>query len=527
MTKRRIRLLAVAMLGLLVALAACSGDSDKTEQDIVMFFDNKKVDVRPPEEVFEFFGESRIAEYIPQEGEFLWDCTTNEECDSGFCVVTKQGGKCTTQCVEDCPSGWKCVEADTKPDLIYICVPRYTTLCDPCATNDDCKQPGVDTAFLDLCLEYPAGEGSFCGADCSQDAAGCPTGYACTTVTTPGGDFQQCMPESNVCECSFLAIQEAKSTTCENVSEFGNCAGNRACSAQGLAPCDALIPIEEMCDDIDNDCDGVIDEGCDDDGDGFCDSAQQTSGKPAICGNGGGDCNDADVDVYPGATEKCDKKDNDCNGTIDDGLCEDGNPCTDDLCDPEEGCSHPLNAAVCDDGSTCTVNDHCFEGACSGSPKVCDDGNSCTTDLCDPVSVQGCYFVNNSDGCDDDGNVCTIDVCENGACQHKLATDLPCDDGNPCTDGDMCKSGQCVKGGPKDCDDDDLCTSDVCDQVQGCINQVQIGTPCSFDVLGICSVSGTCGSNGCVPQPNCQCPNCALCVCCGFFQLCVDNIFPG
>ena len=526
MMKRRSPLLSVAMLGVFVVLGACSGDSGKTGgTGDVQFFEAKKEIARVPEEVFEFFGEGHIAEYVPEEGEFLWECTTNEECTSGFCVITKKGGRCTTQCVEDCPSGWKCVEADTKPDLIYICVPRYLTLCDPCTTNEDCKQPGVDTAFLDLCLEYPDGEGSFCGADCSQEADSCPPGYDCRTVTTPGGEFSQCMPTENVCECSFLAIQEAKSTACENVSEFGACAGIRSCAAGGLADCDAQMPIAERCDDIDNDCDGVIDNGFDDDSDGFCDAEMQTVGAPAACGNGGGDCNDADVDVFPGATEKCDKKDNDCNGTIDDGLCEDGNPCTDDLCDPAEGCSHPLNAAPCDDGNTCTVNDHCFEGTCSGSAKVCDDLNSCTTDLCDPVSVQGCYFVNNSDGCDDDGNPCSIDVCENGACQHKLATDLPCDDGDPCTDGDMCKSGQCVKGGPKNCDDDDLCTADSCDPVQGCVNQVQVGTPCTFEWL-ICDFPGTCGADGCMPKPDCPCPDCAICLCCGFVQICVDDFLP-
>jgi len=59
------------------------------------------------------------------------------------------------------------------------------------------------------------------------------------------------------------------------------------------------------CDGVDNDCDGVVDPGGheDSDGDGFtpCD----------------GDCDDRDPDVHKGAQEKCDGKDNNCNGKCD------------------------------------------------------------------------------------------------------------------------------------------------------------------------------------------------------------------
>lgn len=79
-------------------------------------------------------------------------------------------------------------------------------------------------------------------------------------------------------------------------------------------------------------------------------------------------CNEAADDCFDG------------NGTP---CVDDGNPCTDDYCDGEGGCVHVANAAPCDDGLACTSNDTCGNGFCMGDPPPeCDDGNPCTVDLC-------------------------------------------------------------------------------------------------------------------------------------------------
>lgn len=81
--------------------------------------------------------------------------------------------------------------------------------------------------------------------------------------------------------------------------------------------CEPGDPAAEVCNDLDDDCDGVIDNGCDDDGDGYCDASLAILGTPAICSAGGAlllDCDDDNIDRHPDQTELCDDAiDNDCD----------------------------------------------------------------------------------------------------------------------------------------------------------------------------------------------------------------------
>ena len=68
----------------------------------------------------------------------------------------------------------------------------------------------------------------------------------------------------------------------------------------------------EVCDAGDNDCDASVDEGFDADGDGVT-----ACGPDGIEDNADDDCDDSDINNYPGNAEACDGQDNDCNGLAD------------------------------------------------------------------------------------------------------------------------------------------------------------------------------------------------------------------
>jgi hypothetical protein len=67
-----------------------------------------------------------------------------------------------------------------------------------------------------------------------------------------------------------------------------------------------------------------------------------------------------------------------CRHTPRNNACDDGDPCTQDVCDPaagdpKTGCAHP---------------------------SICDDHRDCTTDLCDPKTQRCSHVENNRSGAD-------------------------------------------------------------------------------------------------------------------------------
>ena len=138
--------------------------------------------------------------------------------------------------------------------------------------------------------------------------------------------------------------------------------------------------VGELCDGIDNNCDGQVDEGvmltfyADADADGYGDPEAPVSAcaQPADTVPGATDCDDGDDTVYPGASEACDGVDNDCDSEVDEGL---GTTVYTDA--DGDGFGDPATATT-----TCAPGPDQVETATD-----CDDGdaevNPLATEVCD------------------------------------------------------------------------------------------------------------------------------------------------
>jgi hypothetical protein len=121
----------------------------------------------------------------------------------------------------------------------------------------------------------------------------------------------------------------------------------------------------EVCDEIDNDCDGETDEDVlitwylDEDGDGYGYSDTSTEACTAPSSDhvtDGGDCDDTDTDFNPGEPEGCDGSDYNCDGNIDNDFDEDSFPdesCGGTDCDDGDSSVYPDSSGDCALGEDC------------------------------------------------------------------------------------------------------------------------------------------------------------------------------
>jgi len=311
-------------------------------------------------------------------------CGTNQgECVAG--VQQCSGG--TLDCVGDVGGGSEiCNGLDDDCDGQFDEGITLSGNCGP--TSDD----GVCTFGVNTCV---GGSVQCVGAVLPALEQCDMTDHDCDGNTLNG--FNLATDPNNCTACGAVCAGFNAFWTCNNGCEVAACETDfhdvNAVAADGceFGPC--TFQGNEICNGIDDDCDGVTDEGVNLSPPPICDQDGECSGTVAVCDSMAGQfvCNygatvstDVAGNLIP--EDDCDERDNDCDGQVDEFFGTKGN--------------------VCDDGELGTCRDTGII-ACN----VTDDGVECTavddpTD--DPPPAETC---NNLDD-DCDGNIDEGDIQE-------------------------------------------------------------------------------------------------------------------
>ena len=306
----------------------------------------------------------------------------------------------------------------------------------PCAASADCPdgylcQPATDGAQPDqqcrlqdgecLCAQWFIEEGAWTDCHAANEWGQCPGTRQCDNEGLSACDAP--VPAQELCDgldndCDQLVDEDTGGGECFQANDHGVCTGELSCEG-GKEVCSAKEPETETCDGKDNNCNSKIDEGFpDSDGDGVADCLETDKdgdGVEDIADNcplisnpdqddfdldGDGDACDKDDDndqsadkddcqpynsaVYPGAEEKCNAQDDNCNMALDEGFPDtdgddladcidndddnDGTPDEAD-CGPLDSDINPGAAEICDG-----KDNNCDGQTDEGFPDTDSDG---------------------------------------------------------------------------------------------------------------------------------------------------------
>ncbi|MCR9159155.1 MAG: putative metal-binding motif-containing protein [Nannocystaceae bacterium] len=414
-------------------------------------------------------------------------CTSSEDC-AGYCWNPKEEreGICVDECAPECPEAHYCDDVAIDGMTVEVCLPTPQTFCDTCETNADCG--GTD----DLCV--PLDGGRYCTISCAGNPDICPAGFGCGLIGDVGdGDpLLQCVPDNGICCIDGDGDIYGEGGGCFDVD------------------CDDTNPAvhtqaEEVCDGLDNDCDGNVDNEVTDCAEASCSLGKlgyfEQPGESCVEGECVGDPN-ALCDLYTcaGGDEEGDLCATDC-GDEDDSLCVPPAHCDDSECVPDVP-----DGQACDELSDCE-SDYCGNDFCCAFGDCCQVAEDCPTfGTEDPICISpatcqgtrgeavcGANFICSNTGVIDDDSACgaATEASDCGfypsvmctgeidqyppECPDSCVSDEGCDldafcnpannecegdltDGNACDDDSWCISGHCQNGFC--CDSGDCCSDE-------------------------------------------------------------------
>ena len=360
--------------------------------------------------------------------------------------------------------------ADTDPLV-------YASATENCANtvDDDCDSQ-IDCVDAD-CNEDNDSDGYSgnvtCGSDCNDADASIHPGAAeiCTNATDEdcfGGVDDGCDDDSDGFADQVLGGNDCDDTDAATYPGAPETCGNgidNDCNPSTPDTCP-----ENCTDGLDNDGDGQTD--C---GDSDCYYDLDNDGHASPTNSCGGDCNDNNATIYPGAPEMCDGLNHDCDGYTDEGCDDDSDGYIDDDmggddCDDTNVARHPGAGEDCSgfldmdcDGQIACSDSFCKHDAdgdfsyagdivCTGVNPDCDDSDPSIH----PTAGESCNDID--DDCDttvDEGCDADWDGYEN---DDWGGTD--CDDGNPAVNPGQTEN--CVDGIDNNCNASADCTDSAC-----------------------------------------------------------------